>query len=868
MHASLIHLKQPTMQNRSTALHIYLLLAIAVLALAASSAQAQTTTGSGTEVTISSGTQVSLQGSWTNNGIITNQGSLSLTGNWQNNGVYLGNGKLVLNGTTLQIVDNNDTPIDSLVVDGGGEKQLQGNFTIMKSMVFVNGVVTPDPTGDLTMADGATVNGASQASYVNGVMYRTGTGDLLFPIGNAANYLPVEVLAVSGANPVFAFEVVEPNTGAQPDIGLEAVSDVRYWQRLQRSGTFNGGIVRLPVVNETSVTDFNRVNVTEAGPSGNTFSLLGRSASTGNATQGTVTASAPFTGSRLAVGMSLTTANAADSIALVVLYQTTDGDNWTNTLNGNQPWGTGPLETWFGVTVQNGRVTAVELPGNGLSGQLPATMKNLTMLQTLDLSNNQIEGTLPTEWVNLVNLTTLNLANNNLTNLADLTSGVFLNTLNVAGNALLFEPLLAYTGVANFTYNNQGTISLDALIRNRFIPARTNASLDAVTRAAGNQYRWFKDGAVTGATEQLFTIVDAGRQSFGNYYAEITNPTLADLTLRTDSFDVKVIANISGTVFTPDNLPLQAGSLQLLEITSVGRWDSVDVTTVSTDGRFTFANAVLKDYIIAVDASPNVHPDILLTYYSDAITWTQADTLVLVEDVDTLRINTVQIPPPTSGPNTIAGILEEEFEEQPGEGGRVEARRRIRRGGIALRKSRVSNRTENDDDFELVAFIYTGEEGTFDFSGLPDGLYRISVEIPGLPMDPNSFIEFRLGSGAGLRSSLDLRAVIETEVIQVFDETIVGFDDQRLGALQLYPNPANQQVQVSVQGNLTNEYQVSIVDMYGKEVYNSARQPSFDQGNAYMIDVGNLKGGLYLVNVYRKDKNKRNIRVARLLIRR
>ena len=42
-----------------------------------------------------------------------------------------------------------------------------------------------------------------------------------------------------------------------------------------------------------------------------------------------------------------------DSLALVALYTATDGDNWTNNTN----WLTGPVSTWLGVTVENGRLT-------------------------------------------------------------------------------------------------------------------------------------------------------------------------------------------------------------------------------------------------------------------------------------------------------------------------------------------------------------------------------------------------------------------------------------------------------------------------------------------------------------------------------
>ena len=42
-----------------------------------------------------------------------------------------------------------------------------------------------------------------------------------------------------------------------------------------------------------------------------------------------------------------------DSLALVALYQTTDGTNWSDNTN----WLTGPVAQWFGVVVAGDRVS-------------------------------------------------------------------------------------------------------------------------------------------------------------------------------------------------------------------------------------------------------------------------------------------------------------------------------------------------------------------------------------------------------------------------------------------------------------------------------------------------------------------------------
>src|SRR4051812_46640296 len=57
----------------------------------------------------------------------------------------------------------------------------------------------------------------------------------------------------------------------------------------------------------------------------------------------------------------------ADSTALVALYNSTDGDNW----NDNTNWLSGPVNTWYGVTVNSNRVTSLDLSDNNLIGTIP-----------------------------------------------------------------------------------------------------------------------------------------------------------------------------------------------------------------------------------------------------------------------------------------------------------------------------------------------------------------------------------------------------------------------------------------------------------------------------------------------------------------
>ena len=121
--------------------------------------------------------------------------------------------------------------------------------------------------------------------------------------------------------------------------------------------------------------------------------------------------------------------------ALVALYNATSGPQWRN----NENWLTGePIHSWHGVTTSDGRVTVITLPGNGLTGELPPELGDLSGLQELYLGANQLIGKIPTELGNLTSLIALDLRRNQLTGeippeLANLKS---LQGLDVAFNQL------------------------------------------------------------------------------------------------------------------------------------------------------------------------------------------------------------------------------------------------------------------------------------------------------------------------------------------------------------------------------------------------------------------------------------------------
>ncbi len=135
-------------------------------------------------------------------------------------------------------------------------------------------------------------------------------------------------------------------------------------------------------------------------------------------------------------GTGVRCASAGDRDALESLYTALSGAGWTN----KGKWLTdAPINEWYGVTANDeGRVTELDLSGNGLAGALPAGIAALAHLTDLNLDDNTLTGPIPEEVGTLDDLESLSINSASLSGslpeeLGDLTS---LTSLRLEGNSL------------------------------------------------------------------------------------------------------------------------------------------------------------------------------------------------------------------------------------------------------------------------------------------------------------------------------------------------------------------------------------------------------------------------------------------------
>jgi len=133
-------------------------------------------------------------------------------------------------------------------------------------------------------------------------------------------------------------------------------------------------------------------------------------------------------------GCSIASCRTLDSLNLINLYQETNGPNWVNQWDFNQP-----IKTWYGIeTNEYGCVTHILLSNNNLTGAIPPEIGNLEELLYLHLDSNQLTDIIPSEIGNLKELKSLQLNQNQLSeNIpAEIGNLINLERLDLSANQL------------------------------------------------------------------------------------------------------------------------------------------------------------------------------------------------------------------------------------------------------------------------------------------------------------------------------------------------------------------------------------------------------------------------------------------------
>ena len=268
---------------------------------------AQQITNDNAVITITPDTRVTVLGGMLNNGALTNQGTLSVSGDWMNVGTYSPTASnFILNGSAPQTVNHNGQNFNRLIITGGGEKTFNTDATIDANFDLEDGLITPTETVIVLVEPSGVISGGSEGSFVNGVLYHRGNGRKFYPIGKNSNYRPVTLIDVRGSDPVVGFEMFEPNPEPQVHFNLKTVSNTRYWQKTERSGTYDGSTVSIEVGSDENLGQdpvVEDIVVTSSDQIGGIFFSLEQSSFAGSLNEGVTISNLDATREFYAIGV-------------------------------------------------------------------------------------------------------------------------------------------------------------------------------------------------------------------------------------------------------------------------------------------------------------------------------------------------------------------------------------------------------------------------------------------------------------------------------------------------------------------------------------------------------------------------------------
>jgi hypothetical protein len=234
--------------------------------------------------------------------VVTGTPILYVYRNWTNNGAFTpGSGTVDFVSCSSPAVINSsgaETFYNLMVNTPYGLTIASGNQQVSKLMTFVTGMVIQNAT--LTILNGAAVSGATDNSHVNGVVTKVGIGAFTFPVGDATQYRPIAISSPGSATDVFTAQYIRSDPGTSypqgsRDATLATISDKEYWMLNRVNGSSNVSVNLSWNLQSGTIVNMGGMHVAGWSTGLSMWKDLGNSATTGNASGGTVTSGGPVT---------------------------------------------------------------------------------------------------------------------------------------------------------------------------------------------------------------------------------------------------------------------------------------------------------------------------------------------------------------------------------------------------------------------------------------------------------------------------------------------------------------------------------------------------------------------------------------------
>ena len=130
-------------------------------------------------------------------------------------------------------------------------------------------------------------------------------------------------------------------------------------------------------------------------------------------------------------------------------------------------------------------------------------------------------------------------------------------------------------------------------------------------------------------------------------------------------------------------------------------------------------------------------------------------------------------------------------------------------------------------------FTVSLQDGSFRFTGLPWGTYRVRFDIPGIT-SPDIWVTLTPEDPERLQVNL----IVNDGTTAVADPTSTE--------IKLYPNPAKEEINMPIPG-INTKYDIQVVDMQGKVVYAGSERITH---GVLRVDISSYPPGLYHIQLH------------------
>ena len=313
---------------------------------------------------------------------------------------------------------------------------------------------------------------------------------------------------------------------------------------------------------------------------------------------------------------------------------------------------------------------------------------------------------------------------------------------------------------------------------------------------------------------------------------EITKPALFDDNIFLANFSPNTV--MEGKVTTlGGTVPVDEGLVSLIRLSEgAGQAPVRDIAAV-TDGSFVFKDFTYGNYLVYVMPNPASLPAAIGTYYGNVPLWWDAEVIEVKEDhIRDINIDVAQIKAELNGEGALGGNL------SYATGATKKSTASIQ--GEPVKKVKVILIGVEKSD-NIIAWVYTDDDGNFRFENVPDGNYRIMIDIPGLPMDSTYTISVK----GNVITGLDF--LVTDKDIRLASPTGISHPAAPMEKMEIWPVPSAGTVTLRTKemtgGTLT------LFDVRGRQVMSL----TIDH-NEMTLDLSSLPDGIYYLRAVREQR--------------